>query len=335
MIAVALVLGALGGCDGGTANPATDGGRGTDGGRTDGGSDGGTDAGTGGGTDAGPRVDGGPVPRLESFGGPCTDDADCRDGRCIRDTDTDALLGGGAPSGYCTRDCASDAECGSDALCITDDAGANGRCLARCAYGGSLFSLDEPLDPAKCGGRDDAACMDSFEGRHYCRPLCGSDSQCPGARVCDLSLGVCVDAPRTGLPLGAACFVDGTECAGTCVLVEGGGDTRGICTAGCVLGGSLDECGGTLADGLCAYGAGGGAGDYGFCAAPCDSHDDCLNPSLWCAGSAVGSGNGWCLFAAECTGEGDPCEDPATTCTDTRAGWFCLETAYPLGSAAP
>ncbi len=113
-----------------------------------------------------------------------------------------------------------------------------------------------------------------------------------------------------------------------------------MCTSPCSLGGEINfnnlgaifDCGG-LDKGLCAFAtAGNGAGDAGFCTQACSTHGDCQNPSFWCAD--VGLPNrGYCFGATPCPNGQAACQAP-DKCTATKYGPFCLDTKYPLGTAA-
>jgi hypothetical protein len=133
--------------------------------------------------------------------------------------------------------------------------------------------------------------------------------------------------------MGAKCDVE-YGCAGTC-LVDG---DVAVCSSWCVLGGPLygsADCGGTDA-GLCRLRQfdEAGAGDEGLCVPSCDEQDDCAHPWYWCM-NVVGPGYpgpAYCsALVASC-----PSGACATgTCTETIYGPRCLDSKYPLGSAAP
>lgn len=268
----------------------------------------------------------------------CQDDSDCGEaGRCILPTDNDEVLGGGPAGGYCTKDCESDSDCDGGS-CLTF--GSTSECFLDCVIGPSLSFLDDELDANKCHGREDVRCT-PVTGE-VCVPTCGSDQQCPNGRVCDPRFRVCVDSASasTGKENGDACDPNAStpECAGTCVNFSSG---ETMCSNACVLGGEIDayDCGG-LTGGLCVFRpTDNGAGDYGFCSPACLQHDECQNPDWWCFGIEGVSGglvdNGFCFGATPCP-NGDEC-DPAAgdVCTDTKYGAFCLDPAFPLGTAAP
>jgi hypothetical protein len=251
-------------------------------------------------------------------------------GRCMKDVDDDPALGGGPANGYCTADCQDDADCPGSGLCVE---GTN-TCFLACNTGPELEFIDDPLDQDKCRGREDLRCRPVNNSDNACLPTCGKDSQCPGSRVCDPRLAVCVDTPTMGFETGAQCDPNAPvgECAGICVSFTGGNITT--CSNYCVLGGELDaqDCGG-IENGLCAFRPTGfGPGDQGFCAPSCLAHDDCQNPSFWCLGNNFAP-NGYCFIRPACpNGQGD-CTNATDVCTDTIYGPFCLDPQYPLGSA--
>lgn len=271
-------------------------------------------------------------------GAACTIDSNCKPaagGRCIKSTADDPLFGGGPANGYCSKDCVDDSDCpGATSLCLTTQGAPTGSCFEGCTFGDPpLTSLSDPLDPAKCHGREDVRCVELMAGP-ACIPTCGSDSDCPGGRGCDAQLGVCVDVKTMGLPLGSACNpnADPSECAGVCIGFTGG---EAMCSQACAMGGDFpsSECGG-MDKGICLFGVQGvGVGDQGFCAQACTQHDQCQGGVLWCRDINVPS-NGYCVGADSCVSQAD-CTDVSSTCTDTIFGKFCIDLTYPLGVYAP
>jgi hypothetical protein len=59
------------------------------------------------------------------------------------------------------------------------------------------MTLNDPLDPGKCHGREDLRCQEMGFGYAVCIPICGSDGACED-RFCDPELTVCVDYPEVG-----------------------------------------------------------------------------------------------------------------------------------------
>jgi hypothetical protein len=275
----------------------------------------------------------------ENLGIACTADGDCGPGlTCLTADVTVPALGGGPANGYCSKACATDADCpGNASLCGGAAGGQMGICLQTCDIGPQLMSLNDPLDEAKCHGREDTRCG-TVGTATACLPTCGRDDQCPAGKVCDPRTAVCVTTANTGLPAGAKCDPKAAtpECAGTCLSITGGAT---MCASPCGLGGdftdlaAVADCGG-VDKGVCAYSpTGNGAGDFGYCAQACSAHDDCQNPSFWCASLGLPD-NGFCLTADPCPNGQAQCMG-TDKCTDTKYGPFCLDTTYKLGTAAP
>ena len=281
-----------------------------------------------------------------TVGGSCKADADCAAGlSCAKSSANDPVLGGGPAGGYCTKACQADTDCPTaDTLCLLIEDGQPGRCVLDCSRGPALDSdaeLLSPLDPSKCLGREDLRC-EKVRGMEACVPSCGSASQCSGKRSCDPRAGVCVDAPSTGSPLGAACSPDDdpTSCAGTCVAFDSG---ESMCSSECVIGGAVEgslDCGGIEA-GFCAFRRGSaGLGDAGYCTPSCDTHADCQNPSFWCfgvTGLSTLSHKGYCFAAHACEGGQSDCDAKsggALTCTKTAYGPYCLDSTYSPATGA-
>jgi hypothetical protein len=285
------------------------------------------------------------------LGASCADDDDCGEGlRCLTAAATSPVLGGGAPNGCCTKDCLDDGDCpGLGSRCLTAGADQPGECYLGCVLGPKLGSIDEPLSPDKCHGREDLRCAPAG-GEPVCLPTCGTDAQC-GARKCDPYLAACVDSPHTGKSTGALCDENAPDedgCAGLCQTFTN--DIASVCTSPCVLGGPLegDDCGG-LDVGVCVYRPSDyGAGDFGRCAPRCTVHDECGNPDWWCV-SPVYSDNGYCFTTDDCPNGGSDCTAEDEDCIDTKYGPKCLQldpiclggggggcpVRFPLGTAAP
>jgi hypothetical protein len=289
----------------------------------------------------------------DNLGIGCIADGDCGPGlTCLTAEGKIApaiggLAVGGPANGYCSKSCATDDDCpGNSSLCYGAAGGQMGVCLLTCDLGPDLMFLDDPLDPAKCHGRDDVRCANVTATVTACLPTCGKDEQCTKGRVCDPRSAVCVDKANTGLPSGAKCdpMAQTPECAGVCVNFSGGTTS---CSSPCGLGGDItdptavNDCGG-LDKGLCVYSpAGNGPGDFGFCAPGCSAQDECQNSSFWCFGVSGLTGskvnNGYCFGATACPkGQSDCTSTNAKVlCTDTKYGPFCVDTTFPLGTAAP
>ena len=163
---------------------------------------------------------------LESRTEQCQSDADCSMGlTCIKATATDQVLGGGPAGGYCSKTCMASSDCpGQASSCLKNDAASPGICVLGCDQGPALMSLQDPLDPAKCYGRDDLRCQALSATSSVCLPTCGKDDQCPAGRVCDPRFAVCVDKANTGKAPGDKCDPKAAmpECAGVCLSITGG-----------------------------------------------------------------------------------------------------------------
>ncbi len=284
----------------------------------------------------------------DNLGIECTADGDCGVGLiCLTAAGNTPVLGGGPAQGYCSKNCASDADCpGNASLCALPAAGQMGVCLLTCDLGPDLMFLDDMLDPTKCHGRYDVRCANVTNTATACVPTCGKDDECPAGRVCDPRVAVCVDKAHTGLPSGSKCDPKAMtpECAGLCVNFSGGTTS---CSSPCALGGEItdpttvNDCGG-LEKGLCVYSpTGNGAGDFGFCAPGCSLQSDCQNTDFWCFGvgglTGMGVDNGYCFGATPCPNGQTDCKstNAKVLCTDTKYGPFCVDTTFPLGDAAP
>jgi hypothetical protein len=225
-----------------------------------------------------------PGPATSKLAAACETNADCGSGLLCMTSGGAALFNGGAANGFCTADCSTDAAvCGaiqSGATCIgVSDTVAY--CFAGCEPGGAPAT--------KCQGRAEVACDYVTLTAPFCRPMCGTDSDCDG-RKCDVGLGVCVDTLSGAGEIGAPCDPNATtttECkSGTCVK---GGTTgtanTGTCTGLCTIGteGCSVEGAARGGDGWCApFESGSNAGDIGVCSQICDCDGQCSNDSYRC-----------------------------------------------------
>lgn len=230
------------------------------------------------------------TPLVSIVGASCASDTDCTGGAtCLRADSNDYLGAGGPAGGYCSFSCTREADdCAShDAASFCAPLGPDqaGYCIRTC------LSQDPLEGEAKCLNRTDVACIsvaadgvEQFNGQRqpgYCRPLCGSDAECPAGRVCHAQAHICTDAQIGGAPIGASCSLD-SDCSGySCE--DRNTEGVGVCTATCVLG-SLSGCGfardadrgaGCLTP-LVAFGRfSEGVGDLGLCRELCDTADEC------------------------------------------------------------
>jgi hypothetical protein len=151
-----------------------------------------------------------------------------------------------------------------------------------------------------------------------CLPTCGSDSQCPDGRFCDIVSGVCVDDEPQGDPVGTPCDLDGANtCQGFCDDFGG----YGLCTGFCTVGLDAPGCGVDPADGvnpgdpfcLPVFSQTDAAGDTGLCIQRCDCNDNCLDSQALCL--SWGSADAVDAFSSE-----GVC---ARTTADAGAGLTC------------
>lgn len=288
---------------------------------------------------------------IPDIGLPCTTDANCQasdpEFRCLRAEDDSPVLGGGAPNGYCTKDCTNASECPIGSECILNQNG-QGECMLECTIGPEMMFIDDEIPMNKCHQRVDTACTSysggTNNGKTVCVPVCGKDEQC-GGRVCDPRSSLCQDTASTGRANNEFCDENAPDedgCEGYCQPFTGG---YAICAKRCSLGGQpiadQPDCFG-IENGLCIYRPSGhGAGDWGACSPNCVAQDRCYNPEFWCRSTSYAPpGTGYCLGAQECPGGQADCNslDPpqvaeyAWQCTDTPSGPFCLEVDTTNGN---
>jgi len=239
-----------------------------------------------------PPKDGGGDGGSSPLGTECASATDCSGGlTCLRPIDN-IVPGAGPPNGLCTVECttmASENLCKSfGGTCITLSSSPTGKsfCMETCTTG--------PVTPpsAKCHGREDVVCAALEPAGFGCIPLCATDSDCGGARKCDLGTGLCTDVVTPGAPIGSPCTLD-SDCAGSfCYPFDISPDassSAGVCTAICRLG-NLEGCKFRMGPldagppvGACLLsGPSADVGDVGICAQLCDSVNDCTTTdSRW------------------------------------------------------
>lgn len=226
------------------------------------------------------------------MGDTCGTDRDCVSGLgCMLASSYDYFGFGGPAGGYCTAPCSDTVNCQdlqAGALCLRNPGDrSTGLCMRGCT------SQDPIEGENKCLERSDVACnslaaagQERFLGIRqagFCRPLCASDAECPGTRVCHPSGGMCVDAEddASGLEIGASCAVN-DDCRSS-LCEEVANDLR-ICSQLCVLGQS-GGCGFTedaearnaacLTARIKANRFSEGVGDLGLCREICRADSDC------------------------------------------------------------
>ncbi len=134
------------------------------------------------------------------IGSPCTQNAECQFNHCAK---------GRFPGGYCSKTCATNADCPAGATCSLDPADATGLsriCLVACAAPGAV--------PGGC--RAGYVCEKkntSLDGTPVCTPACAGPADCRSPSTCD-GRGLCCGVD------GYACC-DGTTCASGSSCVAG------------------------------------------------------------------------------------------------------------------
>jgi hypothetical protein len=181
-----------------------------------------------------------------------------------------------------------------DAICVSGTDATEAYYLRKCL----VHSLQETQED-KCHGRVDVSCQRVASDLSVCRPSCGSDSQCPAGRYCNVALGVCVDDPPLGDPIGAPCDPDGPNtCAGYCFSpVDGWAFCSGVCT----LGAGIPGCGLDPEDptppgsAYCETAILDPPGDTGICVPRCNCDGDCpqANEECWSGNADFNQGICW------------------------------------------
>lgn len=177
------------------------------------------------------HVEDSPTTALQSIGGPCATDADCRAGLECFSGASEARVW---PGGYCTRSCRTDDDCGGGARCgqaYRDGTGGVDRCLAPC----------ERIAGERGGCREGYAC--SYDGA--CTVGCTTDEQCisrdqdppagrappsPGAS-CELSSGRCRTGANPGARHGDAC-TENSDCSPSAACFDAAGCLNTQCDLG-------------------------------------------------------------------------------------------------------
>lgn len=265
-------------------------------------------AGTDGGTqDAGTSVDGGTA--ASPVGAACTANAQCSTNEC-------RILA--FPGGYCTRACATAADCPAGSTCGQDPNDTSGQqkvCLANCPAAGTTT-----------GCRTDYVCEKrvTLSGAAACTPKCNSPATCGVATQCD--------------PRGFCCGADGFACCnGTTCDTGLSCDSTGYCkpsTTGTDAGTSTGTIGaactsnGACQSGVCAFEAQGGTA--GCATGPCWPGGYCIAD---CTNSACPSGASCTPYLAANSLCVRNCSAPGgqSTC---RTGYVCDLNWIPNSSQA-
>jgi hypothetical protein len=233
------------------------------------------------------------------LGAACEKDADCEDPDdpdliCIK-PDATVFDGRGPANGLCSKECNPDngnADCqdvDDQAACLYygDDAEVPWFCFESCEQNDTETPTPE-LNPDRCHGRADAACLHSDPAA--CIPLCRSDDDCGGGLHCNLSwegFGTCQEDPVEGDPKGEDCdpLDDPTTCQGYCQWWAE--DVPAQCSEVCTIG-VPGACGATVGEAndfacLGSFEGGGvGSGDFGSCIPLCNCDADCKAEGFGC-----------------------------------------------------
>lgn len=210
-----------------------------------------------------------------AVGTACTSNGECQLNQCRTD-------GSGWPDGYCTGDCASNAACPGDSLCVGNpfNLGLGNMCVDAC---------DTPGTQSSC--RTGYVCERSqrLEGSPgVCIPRCDTSNAtlCRGANVCNAATGLCAgDAgygckedntcnnggacradgycPTTVNPYGAPCTTSAQCPGGLCIADSNPGWSSGYCSGPCVFNDTSCDAGGGCSN----YGVGATGNNY--CLAEC------------------------------------------------------------------
>ena len=291
------------GASGGSGAVSGTGGTGTSGSGNDGA--GGSSAGKGGTGTSGSGGSGGAVAATANIGAACEADDDCGTGLvCI--TTSSTIFGTGGPAGgLCSRVCAGDTECGSNAYCVPfEEDATTGYCIEACQLGTAGEPKCHQRNNVACGllglvpttvactsiddctagqlcDTDEGTCGDVIPG---CLPTCAGDFDCEEGQYCSFASGLCTEGTPSGLAVGERCDPSAATdpCAGFCSATNEEG-TEGVCSALCALNPDLIGCGNSgedTPDAACLFATllsegDAGTGDVGLCGALCDCNDDC------------------------------------------------------------
>ena len=218
-------------------------------------------------------------------GAACASAAECDAGLTCWAPGAPESSAGGPAGGVCSSTCGYPYLCATESRCA-DELGV-GYCLEPCTLNASF---GDELDPEKCHGRPDMACVFSYYGP-LCMPRCSADEQCPTGFACDPRTGRCSAEAPAGDRFGSPCDPTAATptCRGTCRLYggedvpsagEGGQGAEpppGVCDEACVIG-ATDGCGlpEGSGEGACLLPASGFSnGDQGLCVRLCDCSSDC------------------------------------------------------------
>ncbi len=164
------------------------------------------------------------VQSVRGLGEPCTEDASCASGKCIRDGE----------ARYCSVDCRTDTDCVRGTYhCrrATSDDENKKSCIRgpRESLGGTCVTNDDCV--ARTGTNQPTFCA-RLGGAAWCSTFCSADSECTPGMTCDVAdpemptLRVCAPAKKL---LGEVCTADDQCLSSLCVQTN---STR-ICARNC------------------------------------------------------------------------------------------------------
>lgn len=251
------------------------------------------------------------------IGAACERDADCDGGLDCLDGATDSLGAGGPSRGYCTKPCASPAECTAvDPLSACAVLAGQNVCARLCQSQAPLAGEAKCLDRPELTCASLAALGDEAPSAEpqlgICVPNCQSDAGCPGRR-CELRTGLCTNEAPRGAPIGSAC--DGAQQCSGGVCLGRAAQTGSFCSAYCTVG--VAGCGFDGSEGaidaacLLPQVPGEGQGDRGLCFELCDEAADCLQPGAVCVPEPQSGRAGVCLTLPPSQEPEEPTVEPA------------------------
>jgi hypothetical protein len=278
------------------------------------------------------------------LGATCAFVADCAKGLACIPAES------GVPGGLCTMPCERDEDCPGAPLaarCLELGLPGLRHCVERCT---TSSRFEEGLDPAKCHGRADMACVVTgcVEGicDEWCSPFCSTDEQCPPDLHCNQDKFLCQSERVGGDPAGAVCNPFEDTCTGLCAfndtVISLTGVVVGFCQEVCVIGSPwscVDHTAQGLEQACLRYLApqGAGQGDLAGCAGLCTCSSQCgegFTCEPWDFEDERGV-TGVCAPGLPLPGASDCFEDTPTTAPECRYGpERACKTEACLGTAA-
>lgn len=273
------------------------------------------------------------VPRVDAGGAalfsPCTNVAGCRNipsAQCIAVAD-------GYPNGHCTRSCSTDAQCGTEGICLAFGSGRV--CFQRCVNGRDC----------RAGYQCFLARGEGDDGERACFPFCTDDAQCPG-RACNRYSRFCGTLDTTRGDNDDPCANDVACRSGRCfeefntTTEEPSGYLGGQCYSRCTVPAASEYAGPTYPRGDCPEGSvcvresGQSAGDTALCRGGCRSNDDCRGGYICLRSTRPGGDagtyeNGYCApmnchFMTQTCPAGATCRTTRSNDAGMPTSGFCV-----------